>query len=69
MFFCCSDSENSLRIPPLASERAANGWFIGAASTRPDRTASSDSEKPSSTSLMSFSGSTPCCFSSNAIGP
>jgi len=27
MFGISSDSENNLRVPPLASARAANGWF------------------------------------------
>ncbi len=38
-----SDNENSLRIPPLASERAANGWFmLAAVDTAGTHSASSD---------------------------
>ena len=69
MFCCWSDSANSLRRPPLASARAANGWLSTPTSTRPERIASSEAGKPVSTSLMSFSGSRPFCFSSRNIGP
>ena len=44
MFGTASTSANSLRTPPLASARAANGWFMLTESTRPARSASSDSE-------------------------
>ena len=60
MFGTASASANSLRMPPLASARAANGCTMLVASTRPWRSASSESENETSTSLMSLSGSTPC---------
>ena len=69
MFGTASASANSLRMPPLASARAANGCTMLVASTRPVRSASSESENETSTSLMSFSGSTPCFFSIRANGP
>ena len=69
MFGIACDSENSLRVPPLASARAANGWFMLTASTRPWRSASSETAKPTSTSLMSLAGSIPFCFSSMLNGP
>ena len=56
-------------MPPLASARAANGWFMLEESTRPERIASSESGKLTSTSLMSFSGSMPFFFNIRLNGP
>ena len=69
MLGTASDNANSLRTPPFASARAANGWFMFTASTRPWRSASSESENDTSTSLMSLSGSTPARLSIRLNGP